>query len=160
MPEDITRYTPAPATVVPAVDCERSVSIIPHAPGPTTAAMLAGSVPAGFVPAQLVECFPPEPAVDAQGRVTGWTVKQLWFTGDFTSVLVALAVPSDSQEGIACLAAAVLLPSLWLVNAAGQAANVVWPLDVCSMAKPQLGEALRGLTLSDSKILTVKGPTP
>ncbi|WP_133159132.1 hypothetical protein [Arthrobacter glacialis] len=170
MPADVTHYTPAPATVVDAVDCERSVSKVPYGPGsssppltgsPSTAAVLAGSVPAGFVPVKLVECFPPDPALDAQGQVTGWTVKQLWFTGDFAAVLAALAVPSDSQAGIACLAIGEILPSIWLVNAEGQAANVVWPLDVCGMSKPELREALRGLTLSDTKILAAdSGPAP
>lgn len=170
MPEDVTHYTPAPATVVDAVDCERSETKVPYRPGspsppvtgsPSTAAVLAGSVPAGFVPAKLVECFPPDPALDAQGQVTGWTVKQLWFTGDFTAVLAALAVPSDSQAGMACLALGEVLPSIWLVNVEGQAANVVWPLDVCGMSKPELREALRGLTLSDTKILAAdSGPAP
>lgn len=169
MPEDITEYTPPAATVVASVDCERSVGKVPdgasssNTPGtgsPGMAALLAGSVPAGFVPVQLVECLPAQPTVGADGKVVGWTVKQLRFTGDFTQVLEALAVPSESQEGVECLATGETLPSLWLVDAEGLSANVLWPLDVCGMSKPELPQALKDLTLSGTKILTVKGPTP
>lgn len=155
-PDGITHYSPPAATVVASMDCEPSAGT----ESPSGPVLPAGSVPAGFVPVQLVECFPAVPTVDADGKVTAWTVKELRFTGDFSQVLAALALPSESQEGVACLAPAELLPSLWLVNAEGQGANVVWPLDVCSMAKPELTEALQGLTLSETKTWTVQGPAP
>ncbi|MEO8222052.1 MAG: hypothetical protein ABI563_14855 [Specibacter sp.] len=167
-PKDITEFTPPAATVVASVDCGRSVRKVPSGPGfsdspgtssPTAAGLLAGSVPAGFVPVQLMECFPAQPTLDADGKVVGWTVKQLRFKGDFAQVLAALAVPTESQEGVACLAVGETLPSLWLVNAEGRSANVLWPLDVCGMSKPEVTQALNGLTLSETKVLTVKGPS-
>ncbi|MHA7305795.1 hypothetical protein ACX80E_11215 [Arthrobacter sp. TMN-49] len=95
-----TEYPPPPATIVASVDCERSVSDASSSPGsPPSADPLAGSVPAGFVPVQLVECFLPERVADA----------------------------------------------------AGQAAKVLWPVDVWGVSKPELTTALNGLTLGGTK---------
>ncbi|MHA7305794.1 hypothetical protein ACX80E_11210 [Arthrobacter sp. TMN-49] len=156
----LTHYTPAPAALQDNVDClassEWRLDLGAASPAPT----LMGSVPEGFVPVEVVRCRPDYfQSPDPSGKV-GQVIAQEQLTGDYTALLAALAQPSDRQDGIACTADAETLPGLWLINAAGKAVHVMWPLDACNKArgKPATAKALEELTVSKTTVLTAPIP--
>lgn len=154
----LTHYTPAPAALQDRVDCLAPSQWRPGTDGTSPAPALMGSVPAGFTPVEVVRCRrESSQSPDSSGKV-GWILVQEQLTGSYTELLAALAQPSDRQVGIACTADVEILPGLWLVNAAGQAIHVAWPLDACNKArgKPDTAKALAGLTVAS----TTKVPAP
>jgi hypothetical protein len=154
LPGGVSPYTPAPASVQDKVDCLASAGPplggVPGTPGPE----LAGSVPEGFVPVQVVRCGTDHTEVSGAYRML---IREEHLEGDFTALLAALAQPSDRANGnMACTADAEIVPALWLVNADGQAIHVLWPVDACgkTRGKPDTSKALAGLSVGKVTILT------
>ncbi|MCU6479487.1 hypothetical protein QO003_003957 [Arthrobacter silviterrae] len=158
LPGRVTHYTPDPAALQDKVDCTVPSEWRPGY-GPTaSAAQLMGSVPPGFVPVDAVECtfdfsVPARTATPGPPRMV-----ERHLSGDFAPLLAALAQPSDRQDGIACTADGEIVPSLWLVNAAGKAVHVTWPVDACgkTRGKPDTAKALAGLKTVSAKPLEVQ----
>jgi hypothetical protein len=116
-----------------------------------------GSVPAGFKPVDVVRCplflgTTPGPA--------GNPGQEEHFSGDYTALLAALSEPSDWQSSRSCTSEWVGIPDLWLVNAAGKAIHVMWPLEVCSKPKPGTAKALAALTVATQAPVTHFTPAP
>jgi len=160
LPGRVTHYTPGPAAIQDKVDCTVPSEWRPGY-GPTAhAAQLMGSVPPGFITVGVVECslaFPRE-AATAKSSPARSTIEERHLSGNFAPLLAALAEPSDRQSGIACTADGEIVPSLWLVNAAGKAVHVAWPVDACGKAsgKPATAKALAGLKTVSAKPLEVQ----
>ncbi len=121
----VTPFTPEPADLQDKVDCVVNPEWRPDYGTTSSASRLMGSVPDGFTPVDVVLCSPGarEPVVEEH------------LAGDLCT---------DDGETV---------PGLWLVDATGQAINVVWPLDVCGKArgKPDTAKALEALTVSSAK---------
>lgn len=140
------QYLPEPAALQSAVDC--SIANGEQAPSPVPAPATRGRVPDGFVPVEVVTCTP--------DSIVG-TVTQAHLSGDYAPLLDALAKPSERGGPASCLDYGEILPAIWLVNAAGQAVNVQWPMDSCGHSLPGTIEALRALTVTESKSIPSKG---
>ncbi|MEV8180460.1 hypothetical protein [Specibacter sp. NPDC078692] len=69
----------------------------------------------------------------------------------------ALAVPSERGGPMSCLDYGEILPGIWLINAAGQAVNVQWPMDSCDHYKPGTASALAALTVVSSTPVPKEG---
>jgi hypothetical protein len=150
-----THYTPAPAALQDKADCLIPSEWRPDYGPLDPQSRLMGSVPTGFVPVDAVRCkgdFGPPPHPPG---ATGTRMVEEHLAGDYTALLAALAEPSDHQDVVGCTSDAEALPNLWLVNAAGKAVHVMWPLDVCSKTrgKPDTATALDALTVKSSKTL-------
>ncbi|MGO4384750.1 hypothetical protein [Specibacter sp. RAF43] len=149
-----THFTPGPAVLQDGVDCLVPSEWRPDY-GPTDpAARLMGTVPAGFVPVDVVRCredFLPTPNATTVKRV----VLAEHLRGDYAALLAALAQPSDRAYGASCTDDAEFMPNLWLVNAGGQAVHVMWPLDACgkTRGKPDTAKALAALTVASTSTL-------
>ncbi|MEV8143069.1 hypothetical protein [Specibacter sp. NPDC078709] len=139
-------YLPEPATLQDAVDCSTSTGWEPAATTP--AALLKGRVPDGFIPVDVVRC-----SIDS--ATTDVTEDHL--SGDYTPLLAALAVPSERGGPMSCLDYGEILPGIWLINAAGQAVNVQWPMDSCDHSKPDTASALAMLTVVSSAPVPKEG---
>lgn len=139
-------YLPEPATLQDAVDCSTSTGWEPAATTP--AALLKGRVPDGFIPVDVVRC-----SIDS--ATTDVTEDHL--SGDYTPLLAALAVPSERGGPMSCLDYGEILPGIWLINAAGQAVNVQWPMDSCDHSKPDTASALAALTVLSSTPVPKEG---
>ncbi len=154
-----SHFTPNAAVVQAAVDCPSSM---PNRPGPSptsTPKDLTGSVPKGFVPAQVFVCRMAPIATDSDGS-SPFQFQQEELAGDFDALLAALAVPSDTPGGnVVCTADLELLPGLWLVNATGGAINAAWPVDKCgkSRGKPDTQKAIDALRIVDVQVLPFPG---
>ena len=149
----IPHYTPGPAALQDKVDCLVPSEWRPGYDPLDPQARFMGSVPAGFVPVDAVQCrgvFGPPPRPSG---TTGTPMVEEHLAGDYTALLAALAEPSDHQERVACTSDGEALPNLWLVNAAGKAVHVMWPLDACSKTrgKHNTAKALEALTVKSSK---------
>lgn len=152
-----SHYLPEPATVQEAVDCSTAVGWNSNPSDP--AQLRKGHVPDGFDPVDVVRCTWSLPAVPS-GATTAPdpVITTDHLSGNYTALLAALAEPSDRAQNVSCLDYAEVLPEVWLVNAAGQAVNVQWPLDGCDHSKPDTAQALAELTVTQSSTSTVKGP--
>ncbi|MHA7271118.1 hypothetical protein [Arthrobacter sp. HLT1-20] len=154
-----SHYQPEPASLQDAVDCSVATGMIASTSDP--GAQLKGRVPDGFVPVDAVRCTWELPAGSASSTMAPdpiITVDHL--SGDFSPLLAALAEPSDREAGVACPDYAEILPELWLVNAAGGAIHVQWPLNSCDKSKPATAEALAALTVTATSTLPAKDPAP
>ena len=119
-------------------------------------------VPDGFVTAGVVRCSqdlswtsvpaPAGPSPTSEPN-TRYTIVEEHLSGDFEPLLTALAQPSDHQDRGECPAMAEIVPDLWLLNTAGKAVHVQWPLTACNFTKPGVMEALADLTVTSSTIL-------
>ena len=130
------RRTRPTAVVVGAADCLSSQVLAdlglvaagtsggtgtPHADAPD-----AGRVPDGFLPVSVVVCAPGGTLQDSSGTWVALTASRR--EGDLEPLVAALRRPS-AQRGGTCSSAAVVAPSLWLVDALGRAIRPVWPTD-------------------------------
>ncbi len=134
------QYLPEPAALRSAVDCSTATGWEP--PGTAPASLLKGSIPAGFVTAEVVRCTLPDIA-DGQ-------VQEEHLGGDYAPLLAALAVSSERGPA-SCLDYGEILPAIWLVNASGQAVNIQWPMDSCQHSLPETAKALNGLTVISTR---------
>lgn len=132
------KYTPEPAKIQSAVDCSTAGWWEPEA----ASSLHKGSIPEGFIAVGVVRC-----TSDPGSRV----VAQDQLSGDFAPLLAALAQPSERGGPVSCLDYAELPPAIWLLNAAGQAVNIQWPLDSCEHTLPDTAKALQALTVSHSR---------
>ncbi|MDJ0313760.1 hypothetical protein [Arthrobacter sp. H35-D1] len=153
-------YQPEPAALQDTVDCSTAVGWNTDAPNP--ALQQKGRVPKGFIPVDAVLCTWSQQVsastatTAAKAIVTREHLAGDYTAGDYTALLAALAEPSDRAHNVSCLDYAELVPELWLVNAAGKAINVQWPLDGCENSKPDTAKALAGLTVTETTILPGK----
>ncbi|MGO4384749.1 hypothetical protein [Specibacter sp. RAF43] len=161
LPGRVTHYTPGPAAVQGAADCLATSSW--HGPGmspaPDVGATL-GSVPPGFVPVDAVLCSPGPPTAQGSTGPPRQTILEQHLSGDYEPLLAALEEHSDRQEGGVCPAMAELIPDLWLVNAAGKAVHVQWPLTGCGFSKPGVRKALDALAVSSARTLNLPATGP
>ncbi|MDO5752147.1 hypothetical protein [Arthrobacter sp.] len=162
IPVGVTHYVPEPAVVLDSYDCKVAVPGVGAAELEDPASSSKGSVPDGFVAAGVVRCSqdlswtsvpaPAGPSPTSEPN-TRYTIVEEHFSGDFEPLLTALAQPSDHQDRGECPAMAEIVPDLWLLNTAGKAVHVQWPLTACNFTKPGVMEALADLTVTSSTIL-------
>lgn len=155
----LTHYQPGPAVLQSAVDCSTAADSVT---GPSDSApTLKGRVPDGFVPVDVVRCTWQLPILSAHATTSPHAVvREDHLSGDYAPLLAALAEPSDRGGDAVCKAYAEMLPELWLVNAAGAAVNVAWPLDHCGFSKPATAAALATLAIASSTTAPAKDPAP
>lgn len=152
-----TQYRPGPAVLQSAVDCSTATGMManPSAPG----ASQKGRVPDGFVPVDVVRCTWELPVLSAHATTSpDAVVREDHLSGDYGPLLAVLAGPSDRGGRVSCLDYAEILPELWLVDAAGAAVNVAWPVDSCGFSKPGTAAALETLTVASSTTVPAKEP--
>lgn len=117
----------------------------PDAPEP-------GMVPTGFEPVAAYRCTFRGSVDNPEGRWSAVTVETL--KGDFDPLLTALAASNDRASlNQACTADMEFVPELWLENANGDALRAAWPRTACMKTKPETGEALENLTVTDTTLL-------
>lgn len=157
----VVQSVPPPAPVLERVDClAPGQNQLANDKGATSAPRL-GSVPAGFVPVDVVRCVRDHFAIPEASGQARMVLREEHLAGNYQPLLDALAQPSDKAQGdIACTADAELLPTLWLVNAGGGAVHVRFPTDVCGKAYGKAGtfEALDSLAISRATELGVPLP--
>ncbi|MET4062139.1 hypothetical protein ABIB35_003719 [Arthrobacter sp. UYP6] len=140
------------AELAAAVDCTTAQPILDAGTQPTTAAQppAAGSVPAGFLPAEVIRCSATLETVEDSAGLWS-TVRQEHLAGDMDALVEALAQPSDGlRENEACTADAELVPDLWLLDASGTAMRAAWPTDSCGKTKPGVHEVLAEMDVVES----------
>ncbi|MDQ0372933.1 hypothetical protein J2X26_001244 [Cellulomonas humilata] len=120
----------------------------PHADAPD-----AGRVPDGFLPVSVVVCAPGGTLQDSSGTWVALTASR--HEGDLEPLVAALRRPS-AQRGGTCSTAAVVAPSLWLVDALGRAVRPVWPTDRCGSPQEAVATALDALEETDSEQYPVR----
>lgn len=120
----------------------------PHADAPE-----AGRVPDGFLPVSVVVCAPGGTLQDSSGTWVALTASRR--EGDLEPLVAALRRPS-AQRGGTCSGAAVVPPSLWLVDALGRAIRPVWPTDRCGSPQEAVSVALDALEETDSEQYPVR----
>lgn len=118
-------------------------------PAPWTgcdAAVVAGRVPDDFEPVAVYRC---DPFVTVEGAdATGAPAPAERFDGDLGPLLKALDVPDDRRSSGPCTLELVVGPSLWLVDADGDAIRAVYPVDGCGKPKADaVVDALAALTV-------------
>lgn len=149
----VSHYTPAPAALQDKVDClATTFEYGPLTTAPPGVVNAMGSLPKNFVPVDVVRCGPA--AAPAGTTTTGRSVLEEHFSGNYGPLLAALAGPSDRQDSGSCPAMAPFILDLWLVNADAKSVHVKWPVDVCGFPKPGVKNALAGLTVASTKILS------
>ena len=148
-PSSPEQYLPEPAVLQSAVDCSTATG--EEAPGPAPVAAEKGRVPDGFVPVDVVTCMP--------DSIIG-TVTQAHLSGDYAPLLAALAKPSERGGPASCLDYGEILPAIWLVNSAGQAVIIQWPMDSCNHSLPGTIDALRALTVTESQTIPSQDAAP
>ena len=140
------------AVLVDAVDCTATQSILDAGTQSTssTEPPAPGSVPADFLPAEVIRCAATlETVEDAAGLWS--TVTQEHLAGNMDALVKALAQPSDApRENEACTADMELVPDLWLLDANGTAMRAAWPTDSCGKTKPGVHEVLAEMDVVES----------
>ena len=151
------------AVVVDAADCLSSQVLVdlglvaagtsagtgtPHADAPEP-----GRVPDGFLPVSVVVCSPGGTLQDSSGTWVALTASRR--EGDLDPLVAALRRPS-AQRGGTCSSAAVVAPSLWLVDALGRAIRPMWPTDRCGSPQEAVATALDALEETDSEQYPVR----
>lgn len=153
--DPVTHYRAEPAALQDVVDCSVATGMISVPSGPD--APLKGRVPDGFVPVDAVRCIWELPAVSGQATTSPRAIIRVeHLTGDYTALLAALAQPSDRGGSANCIDIAEILPEVWLVNAAGGAVHVQWPLDSCEKSKPATATALAKLTVTETTTIEAR----
>lgn len=71
-----------------------------------------------------------------------------------------MAVPSERGGPMSFLDYGEILPGIWLIDAAGQAVNIQWPMDSCDHSKPDTAKALAALTVISSAPVPVPASAP
>lgn len=139
-------YRPDAAVIQENLDCPGSTLGWLPEPESLPASDLSGSVPEGFVPAQVIRCL--IEVKDPTGDYTRVLLEE-YLEGDFSDLLAALAKPSDKGGSGPCTADMEIIPPLWMVDAQGRAIQVAWPLDACgkTRGKPDTGKALEQLSV-------------
>lgn len=152
----ITHYIPSPAALQDRADCSAgNTSPFPQeTPLPEVDAKV-GSVPQGFAPVDAVLCTQDGKALQVGNAPARRTVLEQHFSGNYGTLMAALAEQSDRQKGGACPAMWELIPDLWLLNAAGKAVHVQWPMTGCNFSKPGVRNALDALTVSSTKTIEI-----
>ena len=120
----------------------------PHADAPD-----AGRVPDDFLPVSVVVCAPGGTLQDSSGTWVALTASRR--EGDLDPLVAALRRPSAPRGGT-CSSAAVVAPSLWLVDALGRAIRPVWPTDRCGAPQKAVSTALDALEETDSEQYPVR----
>jgi len=153
--------TAPPARILARVNCLTTAHWYEGNGTVDPAAKDMGSIPEGFEPFSAVECTAFGDNV-TDGRGTWRTITQKRLTGDLVPLAKALHSPSDKAVGkLVCEASLEIIPDLWLVDAAGRAIHVQWPLTACKKAKPGTRELLAQLHVSETTILkAVLQPVP
>lgn len=134
-------------------------------------APVAGKVPGGFEPVQVVLCRPgpltlvePEPfeivtalpsplptaasSEDGHDRTPATvtvTVEQVTLTGDLAPLRTALESQSDTYDGRPCPAVWESKPQIYLVDADGDAVRPRWPTNACGFLHEGAAEPLADL---------------
>jgi len=150
--ETVEHFTPAPAKVQQKVDCTAlSNTLLNRKTGKAVVATM-GSIPEGFKTAAVVRCTPiTTPGTpNAAGVLPPAVIREDHLVGNYAPLLSALSEPSERNPDVNCLYMGEVPPELWLVNPAGEAVHVQWPLEACSGAKPAVSEALANLTVGTS----------
>lgn len=130
-------YRPEPAVLQDDVNCSAGVD------------RTTGSVPDDFVAVDVVRCVRELPEVSLDPTAAPQALfKEEHLSGDYTALLAALAEPSERGGTGNCLDYADVPPEVWLVNAAGKAVDVAWPVDHCDHLKPATALALNALTVT------------
>lgn len=152
-PDAVEQITPAPARVLPGVDCMTTAHWYEGNGVEDPSAKDMGSIPEDFIPVSMVECTAfGDNVTDAQG--TWRTIVQRQYSGDMVSVVKTLRSPSERALGkLVCEASLEVLPDLWLVDAAGKAVHVDWPLTACGKPVPGTKENLAQLHLDETRVL-------
>jgi hypothetical protein len=137
--------------------------------GSAPTAPVAGKVPGGFEPVQIVLCRPgpltlvePEPfeivtalpsplptaasSEDGHDRTPATvTVEQVTLTGDLAPLRTALESQSDPYDGRPCPAMWESKPQIYLVDADGDAVRPRWPTNACGILHKGAAERLAHL---------------
>ena len=152
------------AVVADAADCLASQVlgdlglVASGAPGtPRADAPDAGRVPDGFLPVSVVVCAGGGTLQDSSGTWVALTASRR--EGDLDPLVAALRRPSAPRSGT-CSGAAVVAPSLWLVDALGRAIRPVWPTDRCGAPQEAVSTALDALEETDSEQYPVRLVAP
>lgn len=133
--ETVEHFTPAPAKVQQKVDCTAlSNTLLNRKTGKAVVATM-GSIPG---------------TPNAAGVLPPAVIREDHLVGNYVPLLSALSEPSERNPDVNCLYMGEVPPELWLVNPAGEAVHVQWPLEACSGAKPAVSEALANLTVGTS----------
>lgn len=145
-------YTFDPAPVEDSYDCLAN-AMLSNGPDPSNPALTKGSVPEGFVPVEAVECSLDFGSLSPTSGPVRQRIREDHLSGDLAPLLAALAEPSDRGGDWPCTADMQIVPDLWLVDAAGKAIHVYWPLDGCNKTKPGTSQALAALNLRETLFL-------
>lgn len=127
--------------------------------GATVRAPSAGTPPAEFVAAEVVECSLGDTLQDQAGVWTAVTERRL--AGDLEPLLVQLRdrrQPSADPRG--CTADAASAPVVWLVDGLDHAVLVDLPRDACARPTPAVLQALADLDEADRMLYPVRLLTP
>lgn len=131
------RGTVPDAAIVPQADCDE--------PG------TAGRIPDGFEPTMAILCNDLGTVTDDDGVWTGPATRHL--DGDLAPLIDALNQADDPRWLGPCTTHMVIIPQLWLVDAADRAVRVTHPVDGCGQPKTDaVNAALGRLTVTASSI--------
>lgn len=153
--------TPPPARILAGANCMTTAHWYEGNGLADPSAKDMGGIPEGFVPVSAVECTAfGSNVTDARG--TWRTITQKRLSGDLAPLVKALHTPSDKAVGrLVCEASLEIIPDLWLVDAAGGAIHVQWPLTACQKSKPGTKELLAQLHVTETTVLkAVLQPAP
>ena len=153
--------TPPPARILAGANCMTTAHWYEGNGLVDPSAKDMGGIPDGFVPVSAVECTAfGSNVTDARG--TWRTITQKRLTGDLTPLVKAFRGPSYKAVGkLVCEASLEIIPDVWLVDAAGRAIHVQWPLTACRKSQPGTKELLARLHVTETTVLkAVLQPAP
>lgn len=106
-----------------------------------------GAIPDDFAPVAVFVCDPVLElelrAGDEDGTgVPSASTEPRLLRGDVEPLLAAFAEPNDPPWPGACSAIGVIVPDVWLVDAAGRAVRPAYPVTGCGLPKEGVSEAL------------------
>ncbi|MHA6667455.1 hypothetical protein ACX3O0_01150 [Homoserinimonas sp. A447] len=123
------RGTVPDAAIVPQADCGETGS--------------AGRVPSDFVPVSVALCDDFGTVTDEDGVWSGPATRHL--EGDLVPLIEALNQADDPRWLGPCTAHMVIVPQIWLADAAGRAVHVTYPVDGCGQPKTEAVNAALAL---------------
>lgn len=131
------RGTVPEAAIVSQADCDETGS--------------ARRIPSDFVPVSVTLCDEVGTVADEDGVWSGPAIRHL--EGDLAPLVDALNQADDPRWPGPCTAHMVIVPQLWLVDAAGRAVHVTYPVDGCGLPKTEaVGNALALLSVTASSV--------
>ena len=92
---------------------------------------------------------------DAEGQ---WSVRSIdKYEGDLAPLVEAMSVPDEEagDEEVMCADVLRVPPTVWLVDASGEAIDAYWPRDRCNFALESVGEAFDAVGVAESISLRV-----